>query len=126
MRGVAAVLIGLNLVTLLAVGVLLFRSVSLDNRLAEAELAVRDLEAEVASLERGVPLSELSLRMAELENELQEWVLAFSADVDTDGGGTAATPTDPGAVLQRINEVQRDIDRLHERLDEICESVPVC
>jgi hypothetical protein len=124
-RGVAAALVGLSLLTLLAVGVLLFRSVSLENRLAEAELAMRDLEAEVASLERGVPLSELSLRMAELENELQEWVLAFSADVETPGSG-AATPTDPGAVLTRLTELQRDVDRLHERLDEICEGVPVC
>jgi hypothetical protein len=118
-------MVGLSLLTLLAVGVLLVRSVSLENRLAEAELAVRDLEAEVASLERGVPLSELSLRMAELENELQEWVLAFSADVDSPGSGTA-TPTDPGAVLTRLTELQRDVDRLHERLDEICEGVPVC
>lgn len=118
-------MVGLSLLTLLAVGVLLFRSVSLENRLAEAELAVRDLEAEVASLERGVPLSELSLRMAELENELQEWVLAFSADVEPPRPGTA-TPTDPGAVLTRLTELQRDVDRLHERLDEICESVPVC
>jgi hypothetical protein len=123
-RAIGGISIALGLLTLVAVGVLLFRSVALENRLAEAELAVRDLEAEVASLERGVPLSELSLRMAELENELQEWVLAFSGEVDTGGGTTA--PADPGVVLSRINDLQRDIDRLHDRLDEICEGVPVC
>lgn len=118
-------MIGLSLLTLLAVGVLLVRSVGLENRLAEADLAVRDLEAQVAALERGVPLSELSLRMAELENEIQEWVLAFSGDVEPPASGTAS-PTDPGAVLTRLTELQRDVDRLHERLDDICESVPVC
>jgi hypothetical protein len=124
-RGLAAATVVISLLTLLAVGVLLVRSAAIENRLAEAELAVRDLEAEVAALERGVPLSELSLRMAELENEIQEWVLAFSGDVETPASGTTA-PTDPGAVLTRLTELQRDVDRLHERLVEICEGVPVC
>ena len=121
-------LVVLGLATAVVLVLVLFQTIGLRSDLNAAREEVVSLKAEVDGLERGVPISELSMRLAELENDIQEWVVAFSSDVPAGGD-----PTSPagGAVtnaelLDRIEDVLARIDDLDGRIDEICDGVPVC
>ena len=122
------VLVVLGLATAVVLALVLLQTVGLRSDLNAAREEVVALKAQVDGLERGVPISELSMRLAELENDIQEWVVAFSSDVPAGGD-----PTSPagGAVtnaelLDRIEDVLARIDDLDARIDEICDGVPVC
>jgi hypothetical protein len=82
----------------------------------------------VDGLERGVPIGELSMRLAELENDIQEWVVAFSSDVPAAGDPTspAGGTVTNAELLDRIEDVLARIDDLDARIDEICDGIPVC
>jgi hypothetical protein len=121
-------LVVLALATAAVLVLVLLQTIGLRSDLNAAREEVVALKAEVDGLERGVPISELSMRLAELENDIQEWVVAFSSDVPAGGD-----PTSPagGAVtnaelLDRIEDVLARIDDLDGRIDEICDGVPVC
>jgi hypothetical protein len=117
--GLAGVLIGVLVV---------FQVLALRGELDSARQDAEALRAEVDALERGVPMSELSMRMTELENDIREWVVAFSSDVPADGDPTSpagGVSTDE-RILEQVDEVLDRIDALDARIDEICENVPVC
>ena len=85
------------------------------------------LREQVETFERGVPMSELSMRLAELENDIEEWVVAFSADtVPGDGSTPAGGSASMSDVLDRLDDVLARINDLDDRVDEICQNVPVC
>jgi hypothetical protein len=125
---VGPALIVLSLATAVVLVLVLLQTTGLRGDLDRARAEVVTLREQVEALERGVPMSELSMRLAELENDIQEWVLAFSSDTapgDTStpaGGGGASTDE----VLDRIDDVLARIDDLEGRIDEICGNVPVC
>lgn len=125
---IGPVLIIVGLAATVVLVLVLLQTNGVRGDLERAREQVVALVAQVDGMERGVPMSELSMRLAELENDIQEWVVAFSTDVPTGGD-----PTSPagGAVtnaelLDRIEDVLARIDDLDARIDEICDGVPVC
>ena len=125
---IGPILVVLGLATAVVLALVLLQTVGMRGDLDAARQEVVALQAEVDGLERGVPISELSMRLAELENDIREWVVAFSPDVPAGGD-----PTSPagGAVtnaelLDRIEDVLARIDDIDGRIDEICEGVPIC
>ena len=121
-------LVVLGLATAVVLALVLLQTVGLRSDLNAAREEVVTLKEQVDGLERGVPMSELSMRLAELENDIEAWVVAFGSDVPSGGD-----PTSPagGAVtnaelLDRIEDVLARIDDLDARIDEICDGVPVC
>lgn len=125
---VGTVLIVLGLATALVLVLVLVQTIGLRGDLQAAREEVGVLQAEVDAMERGIPMSELSMQLAELENDIRDWVVAFSA-----GGPTSGDPASPAGganagdqVLDRLDEVLARIDALDARIDDICENVPVC
>ena len=124
---VGPALLILSLATAVVLVLVLLQTTGLRGDLDRARAEVVTLREQVEGLERGVPMSELSMRLAELENDIQEWVVAFSSDTapsdsSTPAGGDASTDE----VLDRIDDVLARIDDLEGRIDEICGNVPVC
>ena len=121
-------LIGMGLVTIVVLALVLLQIVGLRGDLAAAREEAAALTSQVEGLERGVPMSELSMRLAELENDIRDWVAAFGSEVPTSGDPTspAGGSVTNAEVLDRIEDVLARIDDLDARIDEICESVPVC
>ncbi len=125
--GPALVVIGLAMAVVLVL--LLIQTIGVRNDLQASREKVDVLQAQVEGLERGVPMSELSLRMTELENDIRDWVVAFSSDVPA-GGGDPSSPAGGSSsedeVLERLDEVLSRVGALDRRIDEICQEVPVC
>jgi hypothetical protein len=118
---IGPVLIMLSLATALVIVLVLVQTTGLRGDLDRARAEVVTLREQVEGLERGVPMSELSMRLAELENDIEAWVVAFSDE------GAPAGGTDSGReILDRLDEVLLRINALDDRVDEICRSVPVC
>jgi len=120
-------LIILSLATAVVLALVLLQTTGLRGDLDRARTEIVTLREQVEGLERGVPMSELSMRLSELENDIEEWVVAFSSDTapgdgTTPAGGSAGTDE----VLDRIDDVLARIDDLDERIDQICDGVPVC
>ena len=122
------ILVVLGLATAVVLALVLLQTIGLRADLDVAREEVVALQAQVDGLERGVPIGELSMRLAELENDIQEWVVAFSSDVPAGGDPTSPAGGDVtnAEVLERIEDVLDRIDDLDARIDEICDSVPVC
>ncbi|MCV0402573.1 MAG: hypothetical protein K5924_02555 [Chloroflexi bacterium] len=126
MRSAATpVLVILGLASLVLLLLVLLWTIGLRGDLESARGEVADLRAQVETMERGVPMSALSMRLAELENDIEEWVVAFSSDVPSNGG-TGGGTADTQLILDQLDRVLDRIEALDNRVDEICESVPVC
>lgn len=122
------VLVMLGLATTVILVLVLLQTIGLRGDLEAARGDVAAVQAEVDSLDRGVPMSELSMELAALENDIRDWVVAFSDDVP-DGGdpsSPAGGATASDEILDRMDDVLERIDALDARIDEICENVPVC
>lgn len=95
---------------------------TIGSEVRDARTTVEELRTRTDQLEAGVPLSELSLRMGELENDIRRWVVAFSGEVEpgaVGGGGDEE-------VREQLEVILEEIAALNSRLDEICAGVPVC
>ena len=124
---VGPALIILSLATAVVLVLVLLQTTGLRGDLDRARTEVVTLREQVEGLERGVPMSELSMRLAELENDIEAWVVAFSSDVTPGDATTPAGGAEAGReILDRLDEVLRRINALDDRVDEICENVPVC
>jgi len=116
------VLVILGLASMVLLMFMVVWSIGLRTDLDAARAELTEVRSAVEGVERGVPMSELSMRLAELENDIESWVVAFSEDVPP-----GASPA-PGSavVVDRLDEVLDRLDALDARLDRICEGVPVC
>lgn len=125
---IGPILVVLSVATAVVLALVLLQTVGLRGDLDAARQEVVELKAEVDTFERGVPISELSLRLAELENDIEAWIVAFSSEVPPGGDPTspAGGTVTNAEILDRIEDVLARIDDLDARIDEICDSVPVC
>ena len=121
------ILVILNLATAVILVLVLLQTNGLRGELEATRSELATLRSEVRGMERGVPMSELSMRLAELENDIESWVVAFGNDTGSGDTSSPAGGDDPQeAILDRLTEVLRRINALDDRVDEICENVPVC
>lgn len=114
--GLASTLIGV---------LLLFQTLGLRSDIGRAEERVATLQAEVEAREAGVTAAELRQELDAIEAQIEE--LAS----DPGGGGDVGNPAGGDGVsyddlVDRLDTVLARINDLDERVDEICDSVPVC
>ena len=124
--GPLLVVIGLGTVVMIVL--LLFQVVGLRDDLARADERVTALQSQVEGQETGVTAAELRRELDELRSWTRDWLIANEpppgGDVGTPAGGS--DDGDGAAVLRRIDLVLERIEALDQRVDEICEGVPVC
>lgn len=118
-------LLVLSLATAVALVLVLLQTTALGGDLEATRSELTALRAQVEGYERGVPMSELSMRLAELENDVREWVLAFSDGAPGDPS-TPAGEASTAEILDRLDELLDRIEALDNRIDDICGNVPVC
>lgn len=124
---IGPVLVILSLATAVVLVLVLLQTSGLRGDLDRARAEVVTLRQQVEGLERGVPMSELSMRLAELENDIEAWVVAFGNDtVPGDTTSPAGGASAGEEILDRLDEVLRRVNALDDRVDEICRNVPVC
>ena len=108
---------------------LLFQVIGLRDDLGRAEDQVAALQSQVEAQEPGVTAVELRRELDELRSWTRDWLIAN----EPPGGGDVGTPAggddgdaDYADLVQRIDLVLERIAALDQRVDEICEGVPVC
>ncbi len=130
---IGPVLILLGLATTVVLVLVLFQTIGLRGDLERAREEVATLRTQVETQEPSVTADELTRDLDELESNLRDWLIATGADGgfkgdpgspaggdDGDGGGSASE------LLDRMDEVLARITALDNRVDEICEGVPIC
>ena len=120
----APILVILALASIVLLLFVLLQTIGLRGELDATRDELTTLQAAVEGVERGVPMSELSMRLAELENDIESWVIAFSGDLPSGSTGDGSAGT--AALLDRLDEILERINALDARVDEICDGVPVC
>lgn len=118
--GPALVILGLAS-TLLLVLVLL-QTMALRTDVDGVRVEVSGVGNQLAFQEAGVTASQLDRQLDELEARIAEMIFA------ADGFDPDASPGVQGRdeVLDRLDEVLDRLEALDARLDDLCESVPVC
>ena len=124
---VGPILIVIGLVTAAVLVLVLLQSMSLRDDLRRAREEVSVLQARVDTIETVAP-DDLRRELAELESGIRDWLIATGADggFETDAGQPAGGSVTANEILERIEDVLARITALDERVDEICEGVPVC
>jgi len=127
---IGPILILLGLATTVVLVLVLFQTIGLRGDLERAREEVATLRTEVETQESSLTADELTRDLDELESNLRDWLIATGADggfegdpgspAGGDGGGSASE------LLDRMDEVLARITALDDRVDEICEGVPVC
>lgn len=126
---IAPILVLLGLATTVVLVLLLFGVMGLGSELERTRAELRTLQTEVQGIETGVDDAQLTRRLDELERSIRDWLIATGADGGfTDGspagsGGSGETAAD---VEDRLDEIIRRLQALDDRIDELCEGVPVC
>ena len=113
-----------GLATTVVLVLLLFQNLGMRSDLEAARAEVAQLRTAVAELEPGVTDDDLVRRLDDLESGIRDWLIATGAD-----GGFASPGADPAgadAVVDRLDEILARIQALDDRIDQICENVPVC
>src|SRR5688500_17309450 len=127
---IGPVLILLGLATTVVLVLVLFQTVGLRSDLEAARSEVAELRTQVESQEPGLTDEDLTGRLDELEAGIRDWLIATGADGGFDGtpagSGNGGASPDDGEVLDRLDEILTRINALDDRIDEICEGVPVC
>ena len=122
---IGPILVLLGLATTVVLVLVLFQTIGLRSDLERAQVEVAELRTQVEAQESGVTDEELVRRLDELEAGIRDWLIASGADGGFDdspaGGGT-----DADEVLDRLDQILARINALDDRIDEICERVPVC
>lgn len=126
---IGPVLILLGLATTVVLVLLLFQTIGLRDDLDRAREQVAGLQTQVETQEAGVTQAELRRELDELRSWTRDWLIATDVagsppggSVGTPAGGNAAF----GDLVQRLDQVLERIEDLNDRVDQICEGVPVC
>lgn len=122
---IGPVLILLGLATTVVLVLVLFQTIGLRSDLETARSEVAQLRAQVESQEPGLTDEDLVGRLDELEAGIRDWLIATGADGGFDGT-PAGSENGQSEVLDRLDEILARVNALDDRIDEICEGVPVC
>lgn len=122
---VGSILVILGLATTLVLVLVLFQAIGLrgDLQRVQDEVTILRTEAEVQTV--AVDADELQRQLGILESGIRDWLIATGVDGPSQSPG-AGGQGDSSEVLDRLDEVLDRIDALDARLDQICESVPIC
>lgn len=124
---IGPILVVLGLATVVVLVLVLFQSIGLRSDLDATRAELETLRGTVETREEGVSDEDLVARLDELEAGIRDWLIATGADGgfdETPGGSGGDTPD--GTVADRLDEILERIQALDDRIDEICEGVPVC
>ncbi len=122
--GIVLVIVGVAAVAVMLLVVL--QSMTMRDELRQARDEVAALQARVETIETVSP-DDLVRELEVLESGIRDWLIATGADgFDPDASTPAGGGTGDDEVLDRLDDVLARIDALDERLDEICEGVPIC
>lgn len=119
-------LILLGLATTVVLALLLFQVLGLREDLDRARQDVATLRASVEAGPDAVTVGELEERLDALEADLRVEIAGTRLAPGSGGSDGDAGVTDDDALADQIAEVLERITALDERVDEICENVPVC
>ena len=127
---IGPILILLGLATTVVLVLLLVQTMGLRTELERARADVAALQAQVEAQEEPMTTAELTRELDDLESGIRDWLIATGADGGFEGdpnqpaGGGGASAADE--VLERLDLVLERITALDQRVDDICEGVPVC
>jgi hypothetical protein len=123
--GIVLAVIGVVAVALMVMAVL--QSMSMRDELRQARDEVAALQARVETIET-VSSDDLVRELEVLESGIRDWLIATGAD-----GGFDPDPSQPAGggatadeILDRLDDVLARIEALDQRVDDICDGVPVC
>jgi hypothetical protein len=123
--GIVLVIVGVAATAVMLLVVLQSMTMRDELRLARDEVAA--LQARVETVETVAP-DDLRRELETLESGIRDWLIATGADAgfDPDASTPAGGGTGDDEILDRLDDVLARIDALDQRLDEICEGVPIC
>jgi hypothetical protein len=121
---IGPLLVVLGLATVVVLVLLLFQTIGVRGDLDATRAELEGLRSTVESREEALNEEDLVARLDELEAGIRDWLIATGADggFDETPGGSAGDTT----VVDRLDEILERIQALDDRIDEICEGVPVC
>ena len=121
----ALVVVGAALAAVLVLVVV--QSLSLRDELRRARDEVAALQARVETIET-ISSADLRRELEVLESGIRDWLIATGADggFDADPSQTAGGTSSADEILERLDDVLARINALDQRVEEICEGVPVC
>jgi hypothetical protein len=122
---IGPILVILGLATVAVLVLLLLQTSGLRAEVEAAHAEVGALRAQVAETGSGVSASELQASLDELEGRIETLVAESGPGTDGDPSQPAGGGTDD-AIADRLDEILDRIGALDDRIDEICNSVPVC
>ena len=122
---IGPILVLLGLATTVVLVLVLFQTIGLRSDLERAQVEVAELRAQVEAQESGVTDEQLVRRLDEMEAGIQDWLIATGADGGFDDS-PAGGATDRDELMERLDQVLDRITALDDRVDEICDGVPVC
>ena len=122
---IGPVLVLLGLATTVVLVLVLFQTIGLRSDLERAQVEVADLRTQVEAQESGVTDEQLVRRLDEVEAGIQDWLIATGADGGFDDS-PAGGATDRDELMERLDQILDRITALDDRVDEICDGVPVC
>lgn len=117
-------LVVLGLGTVVVLVLLLFQTMGIRSDLDATRAELDDLRSTVESREEALNEEELVARLDELEAGIRDWLIATGTDggFDQTPGSSAGDTT----VADRLDEILERIQALDDRIDELCEGVPIC
>ena len=122
---IGPILVLLGLATTVVLVLVLFQTIGLRSDLERAQVEVAELRTQVEAQESGVTDEELVRRLDELEAGIRDWLIASGADGGFDDS-PAGGATDRDTLMERLDQILDRITALDDRVDEICDGVPVC
>lgn len=126
---IGPILIILGIASTLVLVLVLFQSIGLRGDLDRVRADAAALRADVAALaavEPEVDRDELVRQLEILESGIRDWLIATGVDGPSESPTSGQGPGNDRAVIDRLDEVLDRLEALDARLDQICESVPVC
>ena len=122
---IPALLTVLGLATVVVLVLLVFQTIGLRGDLDATRSELETLRTTLDSREDVVSDADLVARLDELEAGIRDSLTTTGAD-----GGLDETPGGSGgggdAVADRLDQILERIEALNDRIDEICDGVPVC